>query len=76
MLLDFSADHVLVRCDAHYAPVIAIVTFWYIYLTIRMAQWRAVVRREMANADREETAVRQVVLSTFFDQHTDRVRND
>jgi hypothetical protein len=30
----------------------------YIYLTIRMAQWRAEIRREMVNADREEDAVK------------------
>lgn len=44
--------------DAYYALIVAIVTFWYVYLTIRMAQWRAEIRREMVNADREEDAVK------------------
>jgi hypothetical protein len=60
MLLDLGAaiGYFLVKYDAYYALVIAIVTFWYIYLTIRMAQWRAEIRREMVNADREEDAVK------------------
>jgi hypothetical protein len=60
MLLDLGAAVVyfLVKYDSYYALVIAIVTFWYIYLTIRMAQWRAEIRREMVNADREEDAVK------------------
>lgn len=44
--------------DAYYALVVAIVTFWYVYLTIRMAQWRADIRRDMVNADRDEGAVK------------------
>ena len=60
MLLDLGAaiGYFLVRYDSYYALVIAIVAFWYIYLTIRMAQWRAEIRREMVNADREEDAVK------------------
>ena len=44
--------------DAYYALVITVITFWYIYLTIRMATWRADIRRDMTNADREEDAVK------------------
>jgi hypothetical protein len=44
--------------DAYYALIITVITFWYIYLTIRMAQWRADIRRDMVNADREEDAVK------------------
>lgn len=60
MLLDLGAaiGYFLIKYDSYYALVIAIVTFWYIYLTIRMAQWRAEIRREMVNADREEDAVK------------------
>jgi hypothetical protein len=60
MLIDLALaiGYFLIRFDAYYALVIAIVTFWYIYLTIRMAQWRAEIRREMVNADREEDAVK------------------
>jgi hypothetical protein len=60
MLIDLAVaiGYFLIRFDAYYALVIAVVAFWYIYLTIRMAQWRAEVRREMVNADREEDAVK------------------
>lgn len=60
MLIDLAVaiGYFLIRFDAYYALVLAIVTFWYIYLTIRMAQWRAEIRREMVNADREEDAVK------------------
>lgn len=60
MLIDlaFAIGYFLIRFDAYYALVISVVTFWYIYLTIRMAQWRAEIRREMVNADREEDAVK------------------
>lgn len=48
----------LIVFDVYYALVVAIVTFWYIYLTIRMAQWRAEIRRQMVNSDREVDAVK------------------
>ena len=60
MLVDLAVAiaYFLIEFDAYYALVVAVVTFWYIYLTIRMAQWRAEVRRQMVNADREEDAVK------------------
>ena len=60
MLIDLAAaiGYFLYKFDAYYALLIAIITFWYIYLTVRMAQWRAEIRREMVNADREEDAVK------------------
>lgn len=48
----------LIAFDPYYALVITVVTFWYIYLTVRMATWRGDIRREMVNADREEDAVK------------------
>lgn len=62
MLVDLAVavGYFLYKFDATYALVLCIVTFWYIYLTIRMAQWRAEIRREMVNADREEDAVKLV----------------
>jgi hypothetical protein len=62
MLVDLAVavGYFLYKFDATYALVLCIVTFWYIYLTIRMAQWRAEIRREMVNADREEDAVKSV----------------
>lgn len=64
MIVDLCVAFVyfLVRFDAYFALVVAVVTFWYIYLTIRMAQWRAEIRRVMVNADREEDAVKWVPL--------------
>jgi ABC-type transport system involved in Fe-S cluster assembly fused permease/ATPase subunit len=65
MLIDLAVaiGYFLIKFDAYYALVLAIVTFWYIYLTIRMAQWRAEIRREMVNADREEDAVKYAAPS-------------
>ena len=62
MLVDLAVavGYFLYKFDATYALVLCVVTFWYIYLTIRMAQWRAEIRREMVNADREEDAVKSV----------------
>ena len=48
----------LFQFDAYYALVVTVVTFWYIYLTIRLAQWRVDLRREMTNADREQDAIK------------------
>jgi ATP-binding cassette, subfamily B, vacuolar membrane transporter HMT1/ACLQ len=42
----------------YYALIVAIVTFCYLYITVRMAQWRADIRREMVNKSREEDAVK------------------
>ena len=60
MLVDLcvAMAYFLIEFDAYYALVVAVITFWYIYLTIRMAQWRANVRRQMVDADREVDAVK------------------
>ncbi|KAL1652004.1 ATP-binding cassette-type vacuolar membrane transporter Hmt1 [Diplodia intermedia] len=55
----------LIAFDAYYALVVAVVTFWYVYLTIRMAQWRAEIRRQMVNADREEDAVKNDSMVSY-----------
>ncbi|KAF2644472.1 vacuolar ABC heavy metal transporter-like protein, partial [Massarina eburnea CBS 473.64] len=67
MLLDLAVaiGYLLVKYDAYYALTLSIVTFWYIYLTIRMAQWRAEIRREMVNADREEDAVKNDSMVSY-----------
>ncbi|KAF2748529.1 hypothetical protein M011DRAFT_493829 [Sporormia fimetaria CBS 119925] len=67
MILDLAVaiGYFLVKFDAYYALVITIVTFWYFYLTIRMAQWRAEIRREMVNADREEDAVKNDSMVSY-----------
>lgn len=60
MLIDLAVaiGYFLVAFDAYYALVVAIVTFVYLYLTIRLAQWRAEIRREMVNSSRQEDAVK------------------
>ena len=60
MLVDLvvAIAYFLIVFDAYYALVVAIVTFAYLYLTIRLAQWRAEIRREMVNSSRQEDAVK------------------
>lgn len=60
MLVDLCVAIVffLVFLDAYYALVVTIVTFCYLYVTVRMAQWRAEIRREMVNKSRQEDAVK------------------
>ena len=60
MLIDLGVaiGYFLIAFDAYYALVVAIVTFAYLYLTIRLAQWRAEIRREMVNSSRQEDAVK------------------
>ena len=62
MLIDLgiAIGYFLIKFDAYYALVIAIVTFVYLYLTIRLAQWRSDIRREMVNFSRTEDAVKYV----------------
>ncbi|KAK7513873.1 heavy metal tolerance protein precursor [Phyllosticta citriasiana] len=67
MLVDLcvAIAYFLIQFDAYYALVVAVVTFWYVYLTIRMAQWRAEIRRQMVNADREEDAVKNDSMVSY-----------
>lgn len=60
MLVDLGVaiGYFLIAFDVYYALVITIVTFVYLYVTIRMASWRAGIRREMVNASRQEDAVK------------------
>ena len=51
--------------DAYYALIVAVVTFLYIYLTIRLAQWRANIRRQMVNAERQEDAVKNDSMVSY-----------
>ena len=67
MLIDLAiaVGYFLVWFDAYYALVIAIVTFAYLYLTIRLAQWRADIRREMVNFSRQEDAVKNDSMVSY-----------
>lgn len=60
MLIDLivAIVYMLIALDAYYALVVTIVTFCYLYVTVRMAQWRAEIRRQMVNASRQEDAVK------------------
>ena len=60
MLIDLcvAVGYFLIAFDAYYALVVVIVNFFYLYVTIRMAQWRAEIRRQMVNASRQEDAVK------------------
>lgn len=75
MLVDLGVAiaYFLIAFDAYYALVVAIVTLCYLYLTIRLAQWRTEIRREMVNAGREEDAVKNdsmVCSSSFSSDHS------
>lgn len=67
MLVDLcvAMAYFLLEFDAYYALVVAVITFWYIYLTIRMAQWRANIRRQMVDADREVDAVKNDSMVSY-----------
>jgi len=51
--------------DATYGTIVSVNVFWYLYLTIKMAQTRADQRREMTNADREEEAVKNDSITSY-----------
>ncbi|KAK6207504.1 ABC transporter [Colletotrichum tabaci] len=51
--------------DATYGAIVSCLTFWYLFLTIRMAQTRADQRRTMSNADREEEAVKNDSITSY-----------
>ncbi|KAI9812964.1 MAG: hypothetical protein M1832_006443 [Thelocarpon impressellum] len=67
MLVDLGVaiGYFLFAFDAYYALVVAIVTLCYLYLTIRLAQWRTEIRREMVNAGREEDAVKNDSMVSY-----------
>jgi ABC-type transport system involved in Fe-S cluster assembly fused permease/ATPase subunit len=48
-----------------YALFVSVITFYYLYLTIRMAATRADQRRDMVNADREEEAVKNDSIMSY-----------
>ncbi|KAI1878545.1 uncharacterized protein JN550_000727 [Neoarthrinium moseri] len=51
--------------DAVYAVIVCIITFYYLFMTIRMAQSTADQRRLMSNADREEEAVKNDSIISY-----------
>ncbi|KAL8680108.1 MAG: hypothetical protein Q9224_001737 [Gallowayella concinna] len=67
MLIDLAVaiGYFLVAFDAYYALVVSIITVTYLYLTIRLAQWRAEIRREMVNSSRQEDAVKNDSMMSY-----------
>ncbi|EXJ87131.1 hypothetical protein A1O3_04089 [Capronia epimyces CBS 606.96] len=57
--------YLTVKFDAYLGLVVAIVTFLYIYVTIRMASWRVTLRRNYVNADREMEGVKNDSLHSW-----------
>lgn len=57
--------YLTLKFDAYLGLVVAIVTFLYIYVTIRLAAWRVTLRRNYVNADREMEAVKNDSLHSW-----------
>lgn len=51
--------------DVYLGLVVAIVTFLYVYVTIRLAQWRVALRRSATNAEREMESVKNDSLHSW-----------
>lgn len=53
------------KFDIYLGLVVAVVTFLYIYVTIRLASWRVTLRRNYTTADREMEAVKNDSLHSW-----------
>lgn len=53
------------KFDIYLGLVVAIVTFLYIYVTIRLAAWRVTLRRNYTTADREMEAIKNDSLHSW-----------
>lgn len=53
------------KFDVYLGLVVSIVTFLYIYVTIRLAAWRVTLRRNYVNAEREMEAVKNDSLHSW-----------
>ena len=51
----------LIAFDIYYALIVTLVSFSYMYLTVRLAQYRTNVRREVTNLTRTEEAVKYAI---------------
>ncbi|KAI2083838.1 ATP-binding cassette-type vacuolar membrane transporter Hmt1 [Ophidiomyces ophidiicola] len=67
MLIDLcvAIGYFMIAFDVYYALVVTIVTFAYLYVTIRLAQWRAEIRRTMTNMSRQEDAVKNDSIISY-----------
>lgn len=57
--------YLTITFDVYLGLVVAIVTFLYIYVTIRLAAWRVALRRNYVTADREMEAVKNDSLHAW-----------
>lgn len=62
MFVDLGAAVVyfVIEFDVYYALIVALICVFYMYLTIRLAQWRSDLKREVTNLSRNEEAVKCV----------------
>lgn len=51
--------------DVYYGLTVSVVTFWYLYATIKLAGTRAEYRRQYVNASREEDAVKNDSIMSY-----------
>ncbi|OAA58037.1 vacuolar ABC heavy metal transporter [Niveomyces insectorum RCEF 264] len=67
MLIDLlvAIFYFLFRFGAIYATIAAVITVFYLHMTIKMASTRADLRRDMVNADREEEAVKNDSITSY-----------
>ncbi|KAJ5404962.1 hypothetical protein N7465_006246 [Penicillium sp. CMV-2018d] len=63
--LTIAIGYFLVVFDVYYALTVAIMTFFYLYSTVKIASWRANMRRQMVNASRQEDAVKNDSLVSY-----------
>ncbi|KAJ5469038.1 hypothetical protein N7475_006790 [Penicillium sp. IBT 31633x] len=63
--LAIAIGYFLIVFDVYYALVVAIMTFFYLYSTVKIASWRANMRRQMVNASRQEDAVKNDSLVSY-----------
>ncbi|KAL1911214.1 ATP-binding cassette-type vacuolar membrane transporter Hmt1 [Sporothrix stenoceras] len=67
MLIDLlvAVIYFLLRFSAMYATIAAVITVFYLHMTVKMASTRADLRRDMVNADREEEAVKNDSIMSY-----------
>ncbi|KAI1636692.1 hypothetical protein F4809DRAFT_368532 [Biscogniauxia mediterranea] len=67
MLIDLfvAVSYFYYKFDAVYAVLVCSITFYYLFLTIRLASKTADQRRAMSNADREEEAVKNDSIISY-----------
>ncbi|RYP70811.1 hypothetical protein DL771_005186 [Monosporascus sp. 5C6A] len=63
--LFIAINYFYIEFDAVYAVIVSGITFYYLYLTIRMASKTADQRRLMSNLDREEEAVKNDSIISY-----------